>query len=55
MRIEIQKYGFLILLIGIMLLILYIWINKEWLQYVSIVLIVAGGLLINYKNILRKR
>ncbi len=52
---DIQNYGFLFIVIGIVLLIFSVYANTQWLQYLSVAIIAAGGLLINYKKILIRR
>jgi len=49
----IKNIGFLAIVIGIILLIVSSYLNIEWLQYLSVVILIVGGLLVNYKRILK--
>jgi|YelNatPaOPRAMG01_1025707.scaffolds.fasta_scaffold05734_15 hypothetical protein len=48
---NIQAIGFLILVVGVLMLIFSAYLNIDWLPYLSIVMIIVGALTINYKKI----
>jgi hypothetical protein len=50
---DIKNIGFLAIAIGITLLIVSVYLNIQWLQYLSILILIIGGLLVNYKKILK--
>jgi len=50
---DIKNIGFLAIAIGITLLIVSVYLNIQWLQYLSVLILIIGGLLVNYKKILK--
>jgi membrane-bound ClpP family serine protease len=47
-----KNLGFVLIAIGIVLLLLSIYVKSELFQYISVAILIFGGLLLNYKKLL---
>jgi membrane-bound ClpP family serine protease len=52
-ELKIKNLGFIFIAIGIVLLLLSIYyVKSELFQYISVAILIFGGLLLNYKKLL---
>jgi hypothetical protein len=49
---DIETIGFLILVIGVVMLVLSAYVNMDWLRYISVAILIVGALVINYRKII---
>lgn len=49
---DVKAIGFIILVIGTVMLIFSTYLNIDWLPYLSVAILIVGGLVINYERLI---